>query len=71
MEIAEEVLAEQSLKVDIISCTDYHAIFGVYYVMGMSLKEIKSRYSDSHRFFGINPFIDEEVKSETWMKSSI
>lgn len=55
MKIVEEVIADKDIKIDIISCSDYHAIFGVFYVMGYETAKIKKRLAEVQYLFEENP----------------
>jgi hypothetical protein len=55
MEIVEEVIAEKQLKIDIITCTDYHAFFGVLYTLGFNSTNIKKKLADTQYLFEQNP----------------
>ncbi len=41
IKIVEEVIADKNIKIDIISCTSYHAIFGVFYLLGYNPNTVK------------------------------
>ena len=49
--MVEEVISEKNLAIDIISCTDYHAIFGVFYALGYDFGNTKKKLSEVHSFF--------------------
>jgi hypothetical protein len=51
------------MKIDIITCTDYHALFGVLYTMGFDSISIKKKLADTQYLFKQNSSIDEKYNS--------
>jgi hypothetical protein len=71
MKIVEEVIANKDLNINIISCTNYHAIFGVFYVMGLDTGTIKYKLSQIQGLFEENFRLNKDYDSKEWLKSSL
>lgn len=62
--MVEEVISEKDLKIDIISCTDFHSIFGVFYALGYDFGNTKKKLSEVHYLFEQNKDIEKTYNSK-------